>query len=47
VKGLWDSWDADAFLHDKTSGLFYDERKLHVLNHQGTYFMVSFTLGSG
>ena len=40
VKGLWDSWDADAFLYDKTSGQFYDERKRHVLNHQGTYFSV-------
>ena len=40
VKGLWDSWDADAFLYDKMSGQFYDERKLHVLDHQGTYFAV-------
>jgi len=40
VQGLWDSWDADAFLYDKTSGQFYDEHKLHVLQHQGTYFSV-------
>jgi N-acetyl-S-(2-succino)cysteine monooxygenase len=40
VKGLWDSWDTDAFLYDKTAGQFYDERKLHVLQHQGTYFSV-------
>jgi N-acetyl-S-(2-succino)cysteine monooxygenase len=40
VKGLWDSWDTDAFLYDKTSGQFYDERKLHVLQHQGKYFSV-------
>jgi FMN-dependent oxidoreductase (nitrilotriacetate monooxygenase family) len=40
VKGLWDSWDADAFLYDKMSGQFYDERKLHVLHHQGKYFSV-------
>jgi FMN-dependent oxidoreductase (nitrilotriacetate monooxygenase family) len=40
VKGLWDSWDTDAFLYDKTSGQFYDESKMHVLNHQGTYFSV-------
>src|SRR5262249_43882162 len=40
VQGLWDSWDADAFLYDKTSGQFYDERKLHMLQHQGTYFSV-------
>ena len=40
VKGLWDSWDTDAFLYDKTSGQFYDERKMHVLDHQGTSFTV-------
>ena len=40
VKGLWDSWDVDAFLYDKTSGQFYDERKRHVLDHRGAYFAV-------
>ncbi|MGE3538090.1 MAG: LLM class flavin-dependent oxidoreductase [Candidatus Tectimicrobiota bacterium] len=40
VKGLWDSWDTDAFPYDKASGQFYDERKLHVLDHRGTYFTV-------
>lgn len=40
VTGLWDSWDADAFVHDKVSGVFYDESKLHVLNHSGKHFTV-------
>lgn len=40
VTGLWDSWDEDAFLHDKESGLFYDESKLHVLGHTGKHFSV-------
>jgi N-acetyl-S-(2-succino)cysteine monooxygenase len=40
VKGLWDSWDTDAFLYDKASGQFYDESKMHVLDHKGTYFAV-------
>jgi FMN-dependent oxidoreductase (nitrilotriacetate monooxygenase family) len=40
VKGLWDSWDADAFLHDKASGIFYDPAKLHVLDHRGKHFKV-------
>ena len=40
VKGLWDTWDTDAFTHDKTSGEFYDESKMHVLDHQGKYFSV-------
>ncbi|HEY0213677.1 MAG TPA: LLM class flavin-dependent oxidoreductase [Paenirhodobacter sp.] len=38
--GLWDSWDEDAFIRDKSSGIFYDEAKLHVLNHTGRYFKV-------
>ena len=38
VTGLWDSWDQDAFVHDKHSSVFYDEGKLHVLNHVGKHF---------
>ena len=40
VKGLWDSWDADALVRDKESGIFFDTAKLHVLNHQGKHFKV-------
>ncbi|MFC3126903.1 LLM class flavin-dependent oxidoreductase [Pseudoroseomonas globiformis] len=40
VKGLWDSWDADAFVHDKASGTFFDPAKMHVLDHQGEHFRV-------
>ena len=40
VTGLWDSWDDDAFLHDKASGQFYDPAKLHVLHHRGKHFAV-------
>jgi alkanesulfonate monooxygenase len=40
VKGLWDSWDDDAFVRDKASGINYDDTKLHVLNHRGKYFKV-------
>jgi alkanesulfonate monooxygenase len=40
VKGLWDSWDDDAFLHDKASGTFYDPAKMHVLAHKGRHFAV-------
>jgi FMN-dependent oxidoreductase (nitrilotriacetate monooxygenase family) len=35
AKGLWDSWEDDAFVLDKESGVFADQRKLHVLNHVG------------
>lgn len=40
VRGLWESWEDDAFLRDKASGLNYDPSKLHVLNHQGQHFQV-------
>ncbi len=40
VTGLWDSWEDDAFVHDKASGQFYDPVKLHVLNHRGKHFGV-------
>jgi FMN-dependent oxidoreductase (nitrilotriacetate monooxygenase family) len=38
--GLWDSWEADAFIQDKASGVFYDPDKLHTLAHRGKYFSV-------
>jgi FMN-dependent oxidoreductase (nitrilotriacetate monooxygenase family) len=40
VQGLWDSWDDDAFVRDKGSGVFYDTTKMHVLNHKGKHFQV-------
>jgi N-acetyl-S-(2-succino)cysteine monooxygenase len=40
VKGLWDSWDDDAFPHDKESGLFFDPTKMHALDHRGKHFQV-------
>ena len=40
VRGLWDSWDDDAFLHDKESGRFYDPERRHVLDHKGEFFKV-------
>jgi alkanesulfonate monooxygenase len=40
VTALWDSWDDDAFVRDKASGLFFRPEKMHYLNHRGTYFKV-------
>jgi alkanesulfonate monooxygenase len=40
VRGLWDSWDDDAFTRDKASGRYFDPNKLHVLNHKGEFFQV-------
>src|SRR5262245_6321989 len=40
VVGLWDSWDDDAFIRDKQSGIFLDPTKVHPLNHKGDWFQV-------
>lgn len=40
VKGLWDSWQDDAFIRDKHSGIFVDTTKLHLLNHRGKHLSV-------
>ncbi|WP_138754081.1 LLM class flavin-dependent oxidoreductase [Paenibacillus sinopodophylli] len=40
TRGLWDSWEDDAFVRDKESGVFFDPTKLHTLNHKGEYFAV-------
>jgi len=40
VMGLWDSWDDDAFLRDKASGVYFDPDKVHVLDYRGKHFKV-------
>ncbi|WP_341279019.1 LLM class flavin-dependent oxidoreductase [Paenibacillus sp. FSL H8-0537] len=40
TRGLWDSWEDDAFVRDKESGQFFDPEKLHTLNHKGEFFSV-------
>src|SRR3984885_13783699 len=40
VRGLWDSWDADAFLRDRASARYFDPTKIHALNHKGQHFSV-------
>jgi FMN-dependent oxidoreductase (nitrilotriacetate monooxygenase family) len=40
VQALWDSWEEDAFLGDKTSGRFIDPGRVHAIHHQGQYFSV-------
>ncbi|MBL1177228.1 LLM class flavin-dependent oxidoreductase [Pantanalinema sp. GBBB05] len=47
VKGLWDSWEDDAFVRDRESGIYFDPEKLHVLNHKGKYFSVKGPLNVG
>lgn len=40
VLGLWETWDDDAFVEDRESGIFFDKEKMHYLNHQGAFFNV-------
>ncbi|KAA3507459.1 NtaA/DmoA family FMN-dependent monooxygenase [Agrobacterium vitis] len=40
VRGLWDSWDDDAFIKDKQNGIYADPNKVHLLDHTGKYFSV-------
>ncbi|MCU6797020.1 LLM class flavin-dependent oxidoreductase [Paenibacillus sp. WQ 127069] len=40
TKGLWDSWEDDAFVRDKQSGQFIDPSKMHRVNHQGEFYSV-------
>jgi N-acetyl-S-(2-succino)cysteine monooxygenase len=40
VSALWDSWEDDAFLRDKSAGRFFDPDKRHVPDHKGVFFQV-------
>ena len=46
VRKLWDSWEDDAFIRDKESGIFYEESKLHTPHHKGKHFRVRGPLNS-
>lgn len=38
---LWEhSWESDAFVHDRDSGVFIDPTKVHPIAHHGEYFQV-------
>lgn len=38
VRGLWDTWDDDAFPADKATGIYYDPTKRHRLHFRGEHF---------
>lgn len=40
VRGLWDSWDDDAFIMDRETGLYFKPSKMHRLDHRGPNFSV-------
>jgi FMN-dependent oxidoreductase (nitrilotriacetate monooxygenase family) len=47
VKGLWDSWDDDAFVRNRDTATFFDREKLHRLDHKGRFFRVEGPLNIG
>ncbi|PID14951.1 LLM class flavin-dependent oxidoreductase [Sporosarcina sp. P34] len=47
MKGLWNSWEEDAFIRNKQTGQFFDPNKLHTLNHEGEFFSVLGPLNIG
>ena len=40
VLGLWNTWEDDAFIEDRERGRYFDETKMHYLNHMGAHFSV-------
>lgn len=41
VKGLWDSWAADAVVDDRASGHFAKADRIRPVHHAGTYYNVA------
>ncbi|NJA59164.1 NtaA/DmoA family FMN-dependent monooxygenase [Streptomyces sp. NEAU-H3] len=41
ARGLWDSYEDDAFPADVERGVFLDPKKLHALDHEGEHFKVA------
>src|SRR5690606_30634400 len=40
VLGLWNSWQDDAFVRDRSSGRYFDPAGMQTLNHHGAHFKV-------
>lgn len=41
AKKLWDSWEDDAPVADKETGIFADGSKIHAIGHAGRYYRVA------
>ena len=41
AKALWDSWETEAVLGDKSSGRYADLSRLHAVDHRGDHFKVA------
>lgn len=40
IRKLWDSWEDDAFVRDKETGVFVDGAKIHPVDHEGSHFKI-------
>ena len=40
VRGLWDSFEDDAFIRDRAQARYFVPEKLHMLRHKGAHFSV-------
>ncbi len=47
IKGLWDSWDDDAFVRNRKTGVYADKTKLRRLDHKGRFFRIEGPLNIG
>ncbi|MFE9632377.1 LLM class flavin-dependent oxidoreductase [Streptomyces sp. NPDC006463] len=41
LAGLWDSFDDDAFVHDRASGTYFRSDGMHRTDHEGRYYKVA------
>ncbi|MFE1948839.1 LLM class flavin-dependent oxidoreductase, partial [Streptomyces sp. NPDC059524] len=41
ARGLWDSFDDDAYVHDRTDGLYWRLDAMHRLDHRGRHYDVA------
>lgn len=46
VTKLWDSWEDDAILADRASGVYFDPAKVHPIEHVGRHFQVEGALAA-
>ena len=47
VRALWDSWEPEAIVADRESGVLVDPSKVHAVNHEGRFFKTRGPLNSG
>ena len=46
VTKLWDSWEDDAIVADRESGIYFDTEKVHPIGHVGRHFRVEGALAA-